>query len=287
MPIDRPINSNPGVVIDAAAQKGVDSLYTCGITRAAGDDDSAGLFFRLSFFFLLVPRGKSKWIERGGWKCESSWSSPLGYFGVMAFTAASPSSSAVGPAVRSIRNCNLIRKYIDTPGAAEEVLIKSDGAARELQPTRRRGGGQGCRPATMAKKKKGGGGLSSVRKQKTDVGAIFTTFDESEGARTAHSINDSTEASYITFMTPIFIFIFHICISLSLSLVYIYICVVCLCVLWAMALNPLAAQVVQLATVGYHTEEFSLASPRKTKKRFSEKKLHPYGVVNQTVLMAN
>ena len=229
MPIDRPINSNPGVVIDATAQKGVDSLYTCGITRAAGDDDSAGLFFRLSFFFLLVPRGKSKWIERGGWKCESSWSSPLGYFGVMAFTAASPSSSAVGPAVRSIRNCNLIRKYIDTPGAAEEVLIKSDGAARELQPTRRRGGGQGCRPATMAKKKKGGGGLSSVRKQKTDVGAIFTTFDESEGARTAHSINDSTEASYITFMTPIFIFIFHICISLSLSRIYLYMCSMSVC----------------------------------------------------------
>ena len=42
-----------------------------------------------------------------------------------------------------------------------------------------------------------------------------------------------------------------------------------------MALNPLAAQVVQLATVGYHTEEFSLASPRKTKKRFSEKKTPP------------
>ena len=88
----------------------------------------------------------------------------------MAFTAASPSSSAVGPAVRSIRNCNLIRKYIDTPGAAEEVLIKSDGAARELQPTRRRGGGQGCRPATMAKKKKGGGGIEFRQKAKDGRG---------------------------------------------------------------------------------------------------------------------
>ena len=72
-------------------------------------------------------------------------------------------------------------------------------------------------------KEEEGRGLSSVRKQKTDVGAIFTTFDESEGARTAHSINDSAEASYITFMTPIFIFIFHICISLSLSYIFIYV----------------------------------------------------------------
>ena len=71
-----------------------------------------------------------------------------------------------------------------------------------------------------------------------DVGAIFTTFDESEGARTNNTIssgkhgdgkrelraerqtNDSVEASYITFMTPIFIFIYqnlHFGLLLSIS----------------------------------------------------------------------
>ena len=56
-------------------------------------------------------------------------------------------------------------------------------------------------------------GLSFVRKQKTDVGVIFTAFDENKGARRAHGISDSAEAKHITFMTPIFIliFAFHIC----------------------------------------------------------------------------
>ena len=55
--------------------------------------------------------------------------------------------------------------------------------------------------------------LSFVRKQKTDVGVIFTAFDENEGARKAYGISDSAEAKHITFMTPIFTFIFafHIC----------------------------------------------------------------------------
>ena len=36
--------------------------------------------------------------------------------------------------------------------------------------------------------------LSFARKQKTDVGVIFTAFDENEGARRAHGISDSAEA---------------------------------------------------------------------------------------------
>lgn len=55
---------------------------------------------------------------------------------------------------------------------------------------------------------------SSEAGKEMDVGTIFTA-DESEGARSrfAGSSNDSAEASYITFITPILIFIFRICIS--------------------------------------------------------------------------
>ena len=77
------------------------------------------------------------------------------------------------------------------PGAAE-VSIKSDGAARELLWRRRRR-------------------IEFCQKAKDVRGAIFTTFEESEGARTARSTNDFAEASYITFMMPIFNL--HICIS--------------------------------------------------------------------------
>lgn len=105
--------------------------------------------------------------------------------------------------------------------------MESPGSCK-LEPSR--AGGLAVFPASRRNGGSPGRGIEAVTSQKMDVGAIFTTFDESQGARTSsQSINDSVEASYITFMTPIFIFIFHICIFHSLSDIYFIYHACCRC----------------------------------------------------------